>query len=241
MSSLLNLRGVAIGLSVAAHSGFVLLAYAHSPHPRAPAVESDPTIEISLAQSVDPEPVPEPITPSEARTAPRAVAAARAAPATPTPSAGLPAAPNAADSIPPSASAESAEPAAPRFVMHAPVVSAGNTPLAQASPSAGPGQADLDSAPFGESQVDRPAKQQSGAPPSYTAAAEAAGVEVELPLELVIDRTGSVQSARTLQHVGYGLDEAAVAAVRRYRFSPAWRAGKPVAVRMRYVLRFQLR
>jgi protein TonB len=95
--------------------------------------------------------------------------------------------------------------------------------------------------PFSESQVDRPAKQQSGAPPSYTAAAEAAGVEVELPLELVIDRSGAVQSARTLQHVGYGLDEAAVAAVRRYRFSPAWRAGKPVAVRMRYVLRFQLR
>jgi protein TonB len=98
-----------------------------------------------------------------------------------------------------------------------------------------------ESAPFGEGQVDSPAKLQFGTPPSYTAAAEAAGIEVELPLELVIDATGSVQSARTLQHVGYGLDEAAVAAVRRYRFKPAWRGGKPVAVRMRWLLRFQLR
>ena len=62
-----------------------------------------------------------------------------------------------------------------------------------------------------------------------------------MPLEVVIDRTGAVQSARTLERVGYGLDEAAVAAVRRYRFSPAHRAGKAVAVRMRWVLRFQLR
>ena len=89
--------------------------------------------------------------------------------------------------------------------------------------------------------MDTPATLRSGAPPTYTAAAEAAGIEVELPLELVIDRTGSVQTAQTLVHVGYGLDEAAVAAVRRYRFSPARRASKPVAVRMRWLLRFQLR
>jgi len=95
--------------------------------------------------------------------------------------------------------------------------------------------------PFNESQVDSPAKLQTGSPPTYTAAAEAAGVEVELPLEIVLDRAGAVESARALQHVGYGLDEAALAAVRRYRFSPARRAGHAVAVRMRWLLRFQLR
>jgi periplasmic protein TonB len=245
MTSWLNLRAVALGVSVAAHSGIALLAYEHAPRsPVARAVESDPTVEVSLAQEVEPEPVAEPLSPNQAQAVPHAVAATHFAPAAPTPAVGLPAAPNAADSIAPSApleSAESAEPAAPRFIMQAPVVSGGNTPLAPANPVAGPGRADADAAPFSEGQVDRPAKQQSGAPPSYTTAAEAAGVEVELPLELVIDRAGSVQSARTLQHVGYGLDEAAVAAVQRYRFSPAWRAGKPVAVRMRYVLRFQLR
>jgi protein TonB len=89
--------------------------------------------------------------------------------------------------------------------------------------------------------VEAPAKLASGAAPRYTAAAEAAGIEAEVPLEIVIDARGSVESARALSHVGYGLDEAALAAVRGYRFSPARRAGEPVPVRMRWVMRFQLR
>jgi TonB family protein len=81
----------------------------------------------------------------------------------------------------------------------------------------------------------------TGPPATYPATAEAAGVESSVPVELVIDARGAVQSAVALGHVGYGLDEAALAAVRAYRFAPARRNGAPVAVRMRWVVRFELR
>jgi len=50
-----------------------------------------------------------------------------------------------------------------------------------------------------------------------------------------------VVGARVLTRVGYGLDEAALRGVRAYHFSPARRAGKALAVRMRWLMRFQLR
>jgi protein TonB len=79
-----------------------------------------------------------------------------------------------------------------------------------------------------------------GRPPEYPAAARAAAVEAELPLEIVVDASGSVVDARPLQHVGYGLDEAALRAIREYRFVPAQRAGRGVSVRMRWVIDFRL-
>ena len=141
-------------------------------------------------------------------------------------------------------------PSLPHFVMVAPVVS-GVTGVARVSAlPTGNGSASAVSVasgasapepPVAEQLVDTPAKLLQGAPPSYTAAAESAGIEAELPLEVVIDANGSVQTARPLTHVGYGLDEAALSAVRHYRFAPARRANKLVAVRMRWVMRFQLR
>ncbi len=239
--SLPNVRVLALTASFACHVGLGALAYSHaSPLSTAPQREAThAAVEISIA-TVAPDPVLEPPTqheapaathpPSTLRTVVNAVNTVSTAQA---PSAAL-------SASAPAAPLESAEPAAPRFVMQAPVVVAG---ISAPSAPVGRGNDTAPSAelPFAEGQVDSPAKLQSGTPPTYTAAAEAAGVEVELPLEVVIDGSGAVQSARTLQHVGYGLDEAAVASVRRYRFSPAHRAGKAVAVRMRWVLRFQLR
>jgi outer membrane biosynthesis protein TonB len=48
-------------------------------------------------------------------------------------------------------------------------------------------------------------------------------------------------SARALTRAGYGLDAAALQGIRGYRFSPAMRAGRPVAVRMRWIVQFRLR
>jgi len=96
-------------------------------------------------------------------------------------------------------------------------------------------------APISERAADFPAKLVAGTPPAYTAAAQVAGIEADVPLEIVVNRAGGVESARALAHVGYGLDEAALAAVRGYHFSPAYRAGDAVAVRMRWTMRFQLR
>lgn len=94
--------------------------------------------------------------------------------------------------------------------------------------------------PIAESAVETPAKLKSGHAPIYTAAALSAGVEADVPLEIVVNEQGVVVSARATIRVGYGLDEAAIQSVRGYRFAPASRGGKPVPVRMRWLMRFQL-
>jgi protein TonB len=105
------------------------------------------------------------------------------------------------------------------------------------SPSLG-GTADT---PLSSASVDVPARLRAGNVPAYTPAALAAGIEGNVPLEIVIGETGLVTSARGLEHVGYGLDEAARQSVLGYRFTPAMRKNRPVPVRMRWLMRFQLR
>jgi TonB family protein len=95
--------------------------------------------------------------------------------------------------------------------------------------------------PASEVSVDTPAKLLRGGLANYTREAEAAGIEADVPLEIVVDSAGSVVSARVVSRVGYGLDEAALRSIRAYRFTPALRAGKALAVRMRWLMRFQLR
>jgi protein TonB len=233
-----NPRTAAIVVSVAVHLGLAVVAYARAPHPAAAASfeHSEPTVEITLSSSAASEPVIEPVSPSVARAVSPSAAASHSAAAAPHLSPALPVAPATVEAIAP---AESVAPEAPRFVMQAPAVSGGTALSAQVGSASDHREAEA--LPFAEREVDSPAKLQSGSSPAYTAAAEAAGVEAELPLEVIVDRAGGVQSARGLQRAGYGLDEAALAAVRGYRFSPARRGGKPVAVRMRWVLRFQLR
>lgn len=133
--------------------------------------------------------------------------------------------------------------AAPRFSIDLGAASraAGSAaPTTSSGRSQGPAGAS-DDAPLSEAAVDQRATLLVGHSPSYTAEAAAAGVEANLPLEIVVDASGTVVSARALAHLGYGLDEAAVRAVRSYRFSPARLAAKPHSVRMRWAMRFQLR
>jgi TonB family protein len=67
-------------------------------------------------------------------------------------------------------------------------------------------------------------------PPDYPAAAQRAGLEGMVVVKAIIDEQGRVRDVHVLRGLGLGLDEAAVAAVRRWRFHPATRAGKPVKV-----------
>lgn len=92
-----------------------------------------------------------------------------------------------------------------------------------------------------ESGVSTAARLVRGAAVEYPAAAREAEIEVDVPVEIVVDTSGAVIAARSITHSGYGLDEAALRAVRAYRFSPAQRAGAPVRVRMRWVVQFRLR
>lgn len=101
--------------------------------------------------------------------------------------------------------------------------------------------ANVTEAPLAESDVSSRATLLAGGAPPYPADAREAGIEADVPLEIVVDAAGHVTAARALDHVGYGLDEAALGAVRRYRFTPAQRGGRAVAVRMRWVVEFRLK
>ena len=65
--------------------------------------------------------------------------------------------------------------------------------------------------------------------PKYTPEAENAGIEGKVKLELKVNDLGDVEEAKVLQGLGYGLDEAAIQTVKRWRFRPATLCGKPVA------------
>lgn len=92
-----------------------------------------------------------------------------------------------------------------------------------------------------ERQVSTRAKLLTAADVAYPAAARAAEIEADVPVEIVVDTRGLVADARPLARSGYGLDAAALAAIRGYRFEPAQRDGHRVAVRMRWQVSFRLR
>lgn len=92
-----------------------------------------------------------------------------------------------------------------------------------------------------ERDVSTRAKLLSAAEVSYPPEARASEIEAEVPIEIVVDARGLVADARTLGHTGYGLDDAALRAIRGYRFTPATRDGLRVAVRMRWQVSFRLR
>ena len=83
-------------------------------------------------------------------------------------------------------------------------------------------------APKADECSDPPAKPHplSRPAPAYTDAARAAGVSGKVRVEITVDEQGRVVSARVLQGLGYGLDEAALAAARAMTFEPAVRCGR---------------
>ena len=77
--------------------------------------------------------------------------------------------------------------------------------------------------------------------PSYTAKAQKAGIEGIVSLAIKIDDTGSVVDAHVREGLGYGVDEEAVKAIKTWKFKPAQKDGKPVAVKVIVQVTFKLR
>jgi protein TonB len=127
-----------------------------------------------------------------------------------------------------------------RFAISAGTIASGPSIVASGPPS-GAGRPSDEPGPLGEGDVSVPARLITPSPLVYPPAARQAGIEIDLPVEIVVDATGRVVAARGLGRAGYGLDEAALRAIRAYRFSPAIRAGRPVPVRMRWTVQFRLR
>jgi protein TonB len=96
------------------------------------------------------------------------------------------------------------------------------------------------SEPLPEPSVDVPARLLMGLAPSYPGAARAEGIEGDVRLELVVGVSGAVEGARVVRGVGRGLDEAALRAVRQFRFAPATKASHAVRVRMGWAMQFRL-
>jgi protein TonB len=84
------------------------------------------------------------------------------------------------------------------------------------------------------------AKPQGFVKANYTDDARAAGIEGRVRVEISIDESGHVLSAKVLTGLGHGLDESAVEAAKRMAFTPATRCGTALkssfVVSMRFVL-----
>jgi TonB family protein len=65
-----------------------------------------------------------------------------------------------------------------------------------------------------------------------TPEARGANFQGSVSIQLIVDSQGNPQNVRVVRHLGMGLDEKAIEAVRQYRFKPALYEGQPVAVQL---------
>ncbi len=76
--------------------------------------------------------------------------------------------------------------------------------------------------------------------PIYTEQAREKEIEGVVLLEVLIDETGRVRKVKVLKKLGFGLDEAAIEAVRKSSFTPGMRDKTPVATKIQIPFRFVL-
>jgi protein TonB len=75
----------------------------------------------------------------------------------------------------------------------------------------------------------------------YPPEARRAGIEGSVVLAITIDTAGKVVDAKVVKgNLGYGLEEAALEAIRRFRFSAATKGGEKVSTTMNYTYTFLL-
>ncbi|GIL18853.1 MAG: protein TonB [Oligoflexia bacterium] len=74
----------------------------------------------------------------------------------------------------------------------------------------------------------------------YPEEAKKAGVEGPVVMDVLIDDQGRVRQVELIRGPGFGLNEAAMSALRQFEFAPARVSEKAVAVKIRYTYRFVL-
>ena len=77
--------------------------------------------------------------------------------------------------------------------------------------------------------------------PNYPKEARDRRIEGMVGLWVVLGPDGLPRQISLVKSLGYGLDEAAIEAVRKWRFKPSMKDGKPVAVQINMELNFRLR
>jgi len=108
-------------------------------------------------------------------------------------------------------------------------------PPGPTSPAGGPGQGEYRSI----AQVSQLPHFINQVKAQYPEAAKRANIEGVVILQVDIDAAGGVKKVELIQGLGYGCDEAALAAVQQSTFSPALAGGEPVPVRIRIPYRFK--
>jgi protein TonB len=96
------------------------------------------------------------------------------------------------------------------------------------TPHEGSGLGDTEPVPSGEVRI------------AYPADARERGVEGSVRLRVTVDASGIVQDVVVLSGPGFGLDEAARDALKRFKFKPATRAGQAVGSTFVYTYSFLL-
>ena len=77
--------------------------------------------------------------------------------------------------------------------------------------------------------------------PIYSEEARRANVEGTVELSAVIRKDGSIEVVKVLRGLGLGLDENAIKALKKWRFRPGMKDGRPVDVALNIEVRFSLR
>lgn len=77
--------------------------------------------------------------------------------------------------------------------------------------------------------------------PLYTSEARAQRLQGTVELAVLISEKGDVSSVLVFSRLGYGLDEEAVKAARRIKFTPATKDGKPVPYWSRVIVEFNIK
>jgi TonB family protein len=76
--------------------------------------------------------------------------------------------------------------------------------------------------------------------PEFSDEARRAKFQGVCVVSLIVDTQGNPQRVQVVRHLGMGLDQKAVEAVRHYRFKPATLQGKPVAVEVNIEVNFRI-
>jgi TonB family protein len=89
-------------------------------------------------------------------------------------------------------------------------------------------------------QLDQPPRATVQGPPRYPAALRKKNVSGEAVVEFIVNAQGGIAWTNVVSATHPDFGDAAAEAIRKWKFSPAIRAGKPVAVRMRVPIAFSL-
>jgi TonB family protein len=76
--------------------------------------------------------------------------------------------------------------------------------------------------------------------PEYSEEARKAKYQGTVVLWLIVDQSGRPQQVRVARSLGMGLDQKAIEAVKQWKFEPAMKDGRPVAVQINVEVNFRL-